>query len=491
MRVLLINPPYPRFPSEPKNASPPLGLAYIAAVLEQQRHAVKIIDCVVEGFDTESEIGDRIVYGLPARRLLQEIKEYQPDVIGISCVFSTLDSIVKDLSKRIKQAFPRTAIVLGGTHATVMAEHLVRKPAIDYVVRGEGEYAFLKLVEHLDRRQPIETVNNLTWLDNGEIHSTPQEFIQDIDKLPLPARGLLNMEGYIRIGHLQGLTRKGARATPLITSRGCPAKCVFCSIHAVWGNKFRAHSPEYVLNEMQQLRDKYGIEHLVFEDDNITLDRARAETIFRGMVDRGFNFSWTAPNGVALWTLDDGLLTLMRESGCYWLSLGVESGDPTTLREIIHKPLQIDKINHIVKVCKRLKIHTTAFFVIGLPGETMQSMRRSMHYAENLDVDSLCISIATPYPGTPLHRICEQERYLVDGFRFDDLMTKIGQIRTPEFEPKDVQAILSKTLVRHGLKHPLGALRRTVEKLKASPKETASFIVKRIGSALGLTFRQL
>jgi anaerobic magnesium-protoporphyrin IX monomethyl ester cyclase len=484
MRVLLINPPYPRFPADPKNASPPLGLAYIAAVLEPQRHTVKITDCVVEGFATETEVGNRTVYGLSIRQLLQIIKEYRPDIIGISCMFSTLDSIVKDLSRRIKGEFPEITIVLGGTHATVLAEQLVREPSIDYVVRGEGEHAFPRLVEHLEQKRPVETVNNLTWLDNGEIHSTPQEFIEDIDKLPLPARHLLNMEGYIRIGHLQGLTKKGTRATTLITSRGCPAKCVFCSIHAVWGNKFRAHSPEYVLNEMQQLRDKYGIEHLVFEDDNMTLDRARAEAIFRGMVDRGFDFSWTAPNGVALWTLDAGLLTLMRESGCYWLSLGVESGDPKTLREIIHKPLQIDKINYIVKVCKRLKIHTTAFFVIGLPGETPQSMRRSMQYAENLDVDSLCISIATPYPGTPLYRICEQEKYLIDGFRFDDLMTKIGQIRTPEFGPEDVQAILSKTLVRHSLKHPFSALRRAVEKLKASPKETAAFIVKRIGSAL-------
>jgi anaerobic magnesium-protoporphyrin IX monomethyl ester cyclase len=369
MRVLLINPPYPRFPADPKNASPPLGLAYIAAVLEPQRHTVKITDCVVEGFATETEVGNRTVYGLSIRQLLQIIKEYRPDIIGISCMFSTLDSIVKDLSRRIKGEFPEITIVLGGTHATVLAEQLVREPSIDYVVRGEGEHAFPRLVEHLEQKRPVETVNNLTWLDNGEIHSTPQEFIEDIDKLPLPARHLLNMEGYIRIGHLQGLTKKGTRATTLITSRGCPAKCVFCSIHAVWGNKFRAHSPEYVLNEMQQLRDKYGIEHLVFEDDNMTLDRARAEAIFRGMVDRGFDFSWTAPNGVALWTLDAGLLTLMRESGCYWLSLGVESGDPKTLREIIHKPLQIDKINYIVKVCKRLRSTRQRFLSLDYPAK--------------------------------------------------------------------------------------------------------------------------
>ncbi|MBN1813533.1 MAG: cobalamin-dependent protein [Anaerolineae bacterium] len=483
MRVLLVNPPYPIFPDDPKHASPPLGLAYIAAVLEQRQHTVRIIDCVVEGFDTETKLDNRIVYGLSIKHLLHIIGEYQPDVIGISCVFSTLDGIVKNLAKCIKREFPKTVIVLGGTHATVMAEQLVCEPFIDYVVRGEGDYAFPKLVEHLEQKRPVETVDNLTWLDNGQIHSTPQEFVQDIDKLPLPARHLLNMEGYIRIGHLQGLTKKGARATTLITSRGCPAKCVFCSIHAVWGRKFRAHSPEYVLNEMQQLRDEYGIEHLVFEDDNLTLDRARAEAIFRSMMDRNF-FSWTAPNGVALWTLDDSLLTLMRDSGCYWLNLGVESGDPETLREIIHKPLQLSKIDQVVGACKRLKIPTTAFFVIGLPGETIQSMKRSMRYAENLDVDSLCISVATPYPGTSLYGICEQEGFLIEGFRLDNLMTKIGQIRTPEFGPEDIQNILSKTLIRHSLKHPFGALRRITDRFRASPTATASFIAKRIVSAL-------
>lgn len=484
MRVLLVNPPYPVFPDDPKHASPPLGLAYMAAVLEQRHNPVRIVDCVVEGFDTEIEQGHRVVYGLPTNQLLHIIAEYQPDVIGISCVFSTLDSIVKDLAGCIKREFPEIIIVLGGTHATVMAEQLVRRPSIDYVVRGEGDYAFPKLVEHLEQKRQVETISNLTWLDNGQVHSTPQEFIQDIDKLPLPARHLLNMEGYIRIGHLQGLTKKGARATTLITSRGCPAKCVFCSIHTVWGRKFRAHSPEYVLNEMQQLRDEYGIEHLVFEDDNLTLDRARAEAIFRGMIDRQFGFSWTAPNGVALWTLDDDLLALMQKSGCHWLTLGVESGDPETLREIIHKPLQFGKIDQVVSTCKRLKIRTTAFFVIGLPGETMQSMRCSMKYAENLDVDSLCISIATPYPGTPLYEICEQEGYLVKDFRLDNLMTKIGQIRTPEFGPQDIRSILSKTLIRHSLKHPLGALRRIMDRLKASPKATISFVAKRIISAL-------
>jgi phosphonoacetaldehyde methylase len=480
MKILLINPPYPKFPDDTKHASPPIGLAYIAAVLEQKQYSVRIIDCVVEGFDTETAFNGTLIYGMPIARLIEIIGEYGPNVIGISCMFSTLDSIIKELSKSIKNKFPEITLVLGGTHATVMAEQLICEPFIDYVVRGEGEYSFQELIEHLEKKRQIETVSNLTWLDNGEIRSTPQEFIQDIDRLPFPARHLLNMEEYIRIGHMPGHTKKGARATTLITSRGCPAKCIFCSIHAVWGHKFRPHSPEYSLNEMQQLREKYGIEHLIFQDDNLTLDKTRAEAIFKGMIDRKLNFSWTAPNGIAVWALNDSLLALIRDSGCYRLTLGVESGDPVTLREIIHKPLRLDKVGRIVKTCRELKIHTTAFFVIGLPGETMQSMKRSMRYAENLDVGSLCISIATPYPGTPLYEICKREGYLDQDFQLGKLRTRIGQIRTSEFGPEDVEYLLSKTLIRHGLKHPLGVLRRIAEKLKADPRATFSYVVKRV-----------
>lgn len=480
MKILLVSPPYPKFPDNPKNASPPLGLAYIAALLEQEKYPVKIIDCVVEGYDTDVLFNNTMIYGLPIPELIDRVRKYRPDVIGISCIFSTLDAIVKELARSIRKEFPEVKIVLGGTHATVLADELIREFFIDFVVRGEGEYSFLGLIEHLDGKRELDSVCNLTWLDNGAIRSTAQEFIQDLDQLPLPARHLLDMDGYMRIGHMQGYTGKGKRSTTLITSRGCPAKCVFCSIHAVWGRKFRGHSPEYTLNEMQQLLEVYGIEHLIFEDDNLTFHKKRAEKIFKGMIERKFGFSWTAPNGVAIWALTDDLLRLIKQSGCYRLSLGVESGDPVTLKEIINKPLKFDRIEKIVATCRRLKIRTTAFFVIGLPGETMAAMERSMRYAENLAADSLCISMATPYPGTRLYEICEKGGYLVQGFNFEHLMTRIGQIRTPEFTPADVKRLLNRTLVRHALRHPAGVLFRLVEKFRASPKDTIGSIIKGI-----------
>ena len=484
MKILLINPPYPKLPHTPKHTTPPLGLAYIAAVLEQKYYHVEIIDCVVEGFDTETDFNEIVIYGMPITQLINYIEEYKPDVIGISCMFSIIDSIIRDLSRNIKEKYPGLIIVLGGTHATVMAEQLIREPFVDYIVRGEGEHAFLELIEYIEKKRAVETVRNLTWINNGKIFSTPQVYIQDIDKLPLPARHLLNIEEYIRIGHRDGLTKKGIRTTTLITSRGCPAKCIFCSIHTVWGYRFRRHSQEYSLNEIKHLREKYGIEHLIFQDDNLTLDKNRAEAIFTGIIDSKYHISWTAPNGIAIWALDDELLKLIKKSGCYRFVFAVESGDPVTLKNIIHKPLQLDKVNQIVKACRNLRIPTTAFFVIGLPGETMEAMKRSMKYAENLDVGSLSISIASPYPGTPLYEICEREGYLIDDFQFDKLSTRIGQIRTPDFGPGDVEKLLNATLIRHGIKHPIGVLRRIVEQFKADPRETVSSLLRRIGKAI-------
>ncbi len=480
MKILLINPPYPFIPDEVKTASPPLGLAYIAAVLEHSKYMVKIVDCVIEGYDTETEVSNgTITYGLSHEEIIRIVETYQPDIVGISAIFSTLDSIIRELSKCIKEKFPAIKIVLGGTHATVMAEELICEPFIDYVIRGEGEYAFLKLVEHLEKKRQIDEVNNLTWKEHGEIKSTSQQFIEDIDKLPRPARHLLNMEGYIKIGRLHGSPGKGVRATTLITSRGCPAKCIFCSIHSVWGHKFRGHSPKYVLDELQELREKYGINHLLFEDDNLTFDRERAMSIFKGMIFGKYHFPWTAPNGVAIWALNDNLLKLIKESGCRRLTLAVESGDPDTLTKIIRKPLRLDKVESIIKTCKKLKIHTNAFFVIGLPGETMESIQRSMKFAENLDVDSIIISIASPYPGTDLYKKCKENGFFIEDFNIGSLSPRIGQIQTPEFSPKDLVDITNRTFMRRVFKHPVGTLRRVYEKFKVAPMTTFSLITRK------------
>ncbi|MFZ5786563.1 MAG: B12-binding domain-containing radical SAM protein [Acidobacteriota bacterium] len=492
MRVLLLNPPFPSFPDEPRYANPPLGLAYLAAVLERQGHEVRILDAVLEGYTTTSDYGGVSAYGLSSGEIVAKVVSYRPDVVGLSCLFTTMSTIVRTLAVALRAACPAARIVLGGAHATALAEELVQEPPVDFVIRGEGEQALLELLEHLAGQRPVEAVSNLTWMD-GEPRSTPQRFLDDLDRLPMPARHLLDLEGYMRIGRMQGLPGRRARATTMITSRGCSGRCVFCSIHSVWGRTFRAHSPEYVLAEMRELRERYGVDHLIVEDDNLTLDRTRAEAIFAGMIESRLDLSWTAPNGVAIWALDEDLLRLMKAAGCRWVFLAVESGDAHTLTKIIKKPLRLDRVETIVSACRRLGLRTTAFFVVGCPGETMEAIRRSMRYAENLDVDSISIAIAAPYPGTELHRICLTNGYLVEGFRPDHLMVRCGQIRTPDFGPEDLQRLIGSTHLRHALKHPYGTMLRLADKVAASPSATLLFVARRLGrtlrSALDLTKR--
>lgn len=480
MKILLLNPPFPLFPSESKFASPPLGLAYIAAVLQVAGHDVRILDSVVEGYSTEiPSQGDLKIYGLRNEEIIKRIKDFGPQVIGISCVFSTLHNIVIALSTSIKEAFPEIKIVLGGTHATVFAEELIVNPAVDFIIKGEGEYAMAGLLDYLSGRISLEEVDNLVWKHGGLIKSNPQKFIQDIDKLPFPARHLLNMAAYKKIGLLQGLTRPGVSATTVITSRGCPASCIFCSIHSVWGHKFRAHSADYVLNELEYLKDGFGIKHVLFEDDNLTYDKRRAESIFSGIIKRKFEFTWTAPNGIAVWCLDEVLLKLIKNSGCSNLFLAIESGDPETLKNIIHKPLSLEKTTEVIEICYRLGIRTQAFFVVGLPGETMSSMHKSMAFAKRLNVDRISIAIATPYPGTKLYDICKENGYLNKNFNVTKLITRTGQIHTSEFCAFDVEKLVSITYLGFSVFHPIKTIKRLIERIQADWRQTLYFIFRR------------
>lgn len=482
MRILLISPPYILVPGEPKHLGPPLGLAYIASVLLKQKVSVKILDCAVEDYENEYHLNDgTTIYGLSIDNIIKYIVEYSPDVIGLSLMFSLLNDFGHELCKAIKVSSPDTKIVLGGSHATVMADELIKFSYIDFVIRGEGDYAFSELIEYLLGNRSIDNVRSITWKSNENIHSNPQIFIDNLDLLPLPSRSLLNIEQYIRIGRMQGFeTTAGHRVTTMITSRGCPARCIFCSIQAVWGNKFRPHSPAYVLNELEHLKNDYNMDYIVFEDDNLTFDKDRATQIFQGMIDKNLNIKWTAPNGVALWRLDVEMLELMKRSGCMHIALAFESGDQHTLTKIIKKPLVLSKIKHIPVICRKLGINTTGFFVIGFPGETIESIERSLDYAVNSEVDNLLVMVATPYPGTVLYDICCNQGYInAQDFSFYKLMTRTGQIETPEFSPSDLDRMIAKTLLRFSLRHPMRNGLRVIRRLCIDPKNTFLFLKKK------------
>ena len=242
---------------------------------------------------------------------------------------------------------------------------------------------------------------------DGSIHVGRRgETPPDLDMLPMPARHLLPMSLYLKYRSPHGAYVKHHPVTNMVTSRGCPAKCSFCSIHTVWGRRFRYHSAQRVLAEMEHLIEQYGVRELQFEDDNLTLNKPRMREICHAMIERKLGLTWTTPNGAAIWALDEDLVGLMRRAGCHHLTLAVESGSQEVLRNIIGKPLDLSRVRPIVNACRAEGMGVSLFFVVGFPGESKADIRKTFDFAMSLDVDQACFFTATPYPGTALFRQC-------------------------------------------------------------------------------------
>lgn len=451
-KVLLIFPPTRVIRGGFKLSQPPLGIAYLAAVIKND-YQVKILDAALEGFRNELIINqDFIRFGLSPQDIGKEIEKYSPDVVGISCLSSSHYPAVEEICKLTKKIDEKIITMTGGTHPTFLAEECLRNQDLDFIVLGEGEYTFRELLKRIKNGKDFTGIDGLAFKENGNIRIAPKtKYIEQLDELPYPARELLPMDKYHRLNIPHGAVAKSKMNTSLITSRGCRAKCIFCSSAKFWGNRYRLRSAENVLNEVEHLVKDYGIKEIHFEDDNLTLDKERARQIFQGLIDRRLNILWNAPNGIAMWTLDDGLLELMKRSGCYEFTMGIESGDQQTLSKIIKKPLNLKKVESLVKTMKRLKIRTHSFFIVGFPGETKAQMRNTFNLAKKLRLQFAEFFIAYPLPGTRLYEICKEKGYLKKGFSFTEVEFLNPTINTPEFSAEEVWKLVSREYLLYNL----------------------------------------
>lgn len=414
-RVLLINPPRNLINYKTQFISPPLGLAYIAPVLEREGIEVSILDAIAEGFYNIERIENDIYKcGLSWDEIEQRIREYRPNIIGVSCMFTARFANALQISKIAKKVNKSIITVLGGMHPSTCPHQVLQYESIDFIIIGEGEKSFLSLVRQLGvPSNDLSKIKGLGYRNNGRITINPEkDFIEDLDEIPLPARHLLPMERYFQINTGRDSLSTEKRQTSLITSRGCPYHCTFCSAIALWGRKWRKRSAENVLQEIEQLVRKYKIKEISFEDDNLILDRDRFEKICQGIIERDFRIKWNTPNGIAIKNLDPNLIKLMRKSGCKRLNFGIESGDKYILNEVIKKELSLDRVKQVIAWCKSEGIITLGYFVLGMPGETKDSIRGTIDFAKELSLDEVGLFIATPFPGTELYRHCLEKNYL-------------------------------------------------------------------------------
>lgn len=425
-RVQLLFPPmvFPKFQSR-QTALFPLGLGYIAAVLERDGYEATIVDCPSEGYDTITDIGkDRVVYGLTEDQIRARIEAYRPDAIGLSCLFSTLEKRMLRIAAIAREVNPDIVIIAGGPHVSAYYERLTASPLIDYCVVGEGEDIITALLAALNQGGGLEAVPAICYRRDGRIVYQPRtSYIQDLDAIPFPARHLVDMETYFRISEPQGLRLNGeerVRVTQMTTSRGCPFQCTYCGKNVTWGKSYRTRSAKNVLDEMEFLIEKYGVQHFAFQDDNFTADMTRAAEIFDGIVERKFNITWEGPNGLGVNFLSPALLEKMKASGCSSFTIAVESANAATLLRV-KKPNYIRLAPPIVKKAKELDIEVRGFFMIGFPGETLEEVQKTVEYARNLRLAISNFAIVTPLPGTPLFNQCVEKGMLdLDKIDFED-----------------------------------------------------------------------
>lgn len=376
MKVLLINPPYTS--SKYKFiglVAPPLGIAYIAAVLEAEGYEVRIIDAPAVEMDYET--------------IQKEVINFSPDIVAITSVTPTLGSALK-VAQMSKEAQPGALIVLGGYHPTFTYQELLKHGFIDLVVRGEGEYTMLELVRALQKGEDIKQVKGIAT-KNFKTPSRP--VIDDLDSIPFPARHLLPMEEY-KIMNMK------LPVGTLISGRGCPYQCSFCASSAMHGHKLRLRSSGSVVDEMEHLVNHHDAEMLAFMDDTFCLNKKRINNICEEIKKRKFDNYWGCTARVD--TISEELLKKMKDAGCITLFLGVESADQQNLNEL-NKNLTIKKIKKTFELTKKLGVRTIASVVLGMPGDTRKSIENTIKFVKNLEPNYAIFSLATPYPGTDFY----------------------------------------------------------------------------------------
>lgn len=482
---MLISPPSTIIFGRFKCCMPPLGLGYLAAILEENGYGVEILDCALEGFNNEIKENEYLTFGLSCREIERRIKEYSPNLVGISCLFSIAINNVLKVAEIVKGININIPVVLGGHHPSALAGEVLRNKSIDYVVIGEGESSFLDLVIkiHNNDEGSVRQSDGTAYRGReGSVCINPKtEFIDNLDELPIPAWHLFKMEEYFKIRLSHNPFTAGKRVVPLITSRGCPFHCIFCAAANLWGSRFRGRSVKYILNEISFLKERYGIDEIQFEDDNMTWNKQRAIELFDGMVERNFNIHWCVPQGIRVDTLDENICRKMKESGCYEVSIGIESGNQEVLDKIVKKNLRLEKVYDSVKWFRKYGIRTNGFFIVGIPGETIENMKETCRLARKLRLNTSFVFAVSPLVGTELYEICRNKNYLTRDFNASKADYSFSCITTEDFSAEEVTRLVAQqqiwlNLILPSLRSPLPFFRRFFLFFLQRPAEALKFI---------------
>ncbi|MBC7118869.1 MAG: B12-binding domain-containing radical SAM protein [Methanobacteriaceae archaeon] len=366
--------------------APPLNLMYLGASLEKASFSVKVLD------DSLKEWGYTQVNKL--------VEKLNPLIVGVTATTATIKSSLEYI-KSIKRLLPDVLTVIGGPHTTFLPiDTLKSLKELDTVVIGEGEETFTELAEKYEKKgkEGLEEVRGIAYRNQSRIKvNEPRPLIQDLDSIPFPARHLVPFKEYE--------TSKNGQAH-IITSRGCTYSCKYCSSSLIMGRRFRARSPENVVDEIEELYDKYKIKEIGFIDDTFVLNKRRALAIADEIKERSLDITWSTSSRVN--TIDKPLLSNLKSAGLQSIYYGIESGSQRVLN-LMNKKITLRQSEDAVKIAKDLGIEVMASFIFGYPGETPAEMDKTIDFSIKLDPDYAQYSILTPFPGTPIYQKLEKK----------------------------------------------------------------------------------
>ncbi|MBN2244272.1 MAG: radical SAM protein [Candidatus Aminicenantes bacterium] len=402
MKVLLINPPAenlvqtfaPDSITEEMGYYSPMGLLYIASYANAKyagRFQIEILDTQVEqmGYD----------------RIKEHIKKTRPDVVGISSMtFLVIDSL--KVAKLAKEVDPNIHVVVGGTHPSIFPQEMAAQPEIDSIVIGEGEITFSELLDALDKKLPLDGIRGVGYRKNGCVIINPgRDFIRDLDSLPFPDRNLIPYKKYYN------LLGKGKEVmTSMLTSRGCPHNCIFCTKKD--GRICRMRSPENVLREIEECL-ALGINDFDIIDDTFTINRKRIMSITNLIIEKDLKITMDVRARVD--QVDQEILDKLARAGCNRIRFGVESGNSEVLKNL-KKGIRLDQVHSAFKMAKKAGIVTFAYFMLGSPGETASGIEESISLAKKINPDYVQFLITTPFPATELYDLGMEKGILTNDY---------------------------------------------------------------------------
>lgn len=452
---------------------PPLGISYVAAVLEKNGYKTRIIDRGIINVKNNENIA--VVNDVTKKILEKE----NPRIVGISATTALIPDAY-ETAKLVKRILPNCLVVLGGTHATILpVKTLEECREIDVVVRGEGEFTFLDLVKNKN----FDNVKGICYRKNNKIITNPaREPIEALDELPFPARHLLDMKFYTSIHNIviRGVI---AKATHIFTIRGCPYKCSFCAGSAAFGRKLRYHSVDYVIKEIKHLILKYKVKGIYFAEDMFLSNRQRATELCNALIKEGLNkkIVWCAQ--VRVNSVDEDILRLMKKAGCVQVEYGFESGSQKML-DIMKKHTTADQNYTAARLARKVGLRFLADIIVGIPGEEKEDFIKTTSLIRETKPDVIGFNIFIPLPGSELFDMLQSKGLINPDwgkFNVDNTTGKshFGEMGNREFldmydDFNDcfVRPWTAKSYLKYNLiHHPIGLLRKIFRMTFENPKK--------------------